>query len=65
MFHIIDGELAWRRYHGHPEGFGTLRSFRPLVAVGMEKPLADQLIMADYFRASGRLTSSVEIMAPC
>lgn len=53
MFHIIDQELEWRSQHGHPEGFETLKSFRPLVAVGMEKPLADQLIRADYFRASG------------
>ncbi|KAI9790521.1 MAG: hypothetical protein M1816_005028 [Peltula sp. TS41687] len=49
MFHIIDEELSWRRNHGLPEGFASLKSFRPLVAVGMEKPLADQLIMADYF----------------
>lgn len=53
MFHIIDQELEWRRQQGHAEGFESLRSFRPLVAVGVEKPLADQLVMADYFRGSG------------
>lgn len=50
MFHVIDRELAWRRQHGRVEGFESLKAFRPLVAVGMEKPLADQLMMADYFR---------------
>lgn len=39
---------------GAVEGFGSLKKFRPLVAVGPEKPLEDQLMMADYFRATSR-----------
>ena len=52
MFHVIDKELRWRMDHGKPQGFGSLSKFRPLVAVGAEKPLADQMMMADYFRKS-------------
>ena len=50
MFHVIDSELKWRRENGAAEGFGSLKRFRPLVAVGPEKPLEDQIMMADYFR---------------
>ena len=50
MFHVIDKELRWRSDNGRPKGFSSLRKFKPLVAVGAEKPLADQMMMADYFR---------------
>ena len=50
MFHVIDKEMQWRRKHGRLEGFGALKRFKPVVAVGAEKPLNDQMMMADYFR---------------
>lgn len=50
MFHIIQREMQWRRENGRPEGFGSLRAFRPIVAVGAEDPLEDQKMLADYFR---------------
>lgn len=50
MFHVIEKELRWRADNGRPQGFESLRNFKPLVAVGAEKPLADQIVMADYFR---------------
>ena len=50
MFHVIDKELGWRSGNGNVKGFESLRKFKPLVAVGAEKPLADQMMMADYFR---------------
>lgn len=50
LFHIIEKEQAWRKEKGRPEGFDTLNAFRPIVAVGAEEPLADQLVMADFFR---------------
>ena len=52
MFHVIDKEMQWRRKNGRPEGFGTLQTFKPVIAVGAEKPLNDQVMMADYFRMS-------------
>ncbi|KAK5255096.1 hypothetical protein LTR16_004700, partial [Cryomyces antarcticus] len=49
MFHTIEKEQVWRRKNGHAPGFETLGMFKPIVAVGAEEPLADQLMMADYF----------------
>lgn len=50
MFHIVEREMQWRRERGQPEGFGALRAFRPVVAVGAEDPLENQKMLADYFR---------------
>lgn len=50
LFHVVEKELKWRRDHGQAKGFETMKSFKPLVAVGAEEPLEDQLMMADYFR---------------
>lgn len=43
--------MQWRREHGRPEGFEILKRTKPLVAVGADGPLGDQLRMADYFRS--------------
>ena len=53
LFHVIERELEWRRTNGRFEGFDSLKAFRPLVAIGAQKPLMDQLVMADYFREFG------------
>ncbi|RDL42089.1 uncharacterized protein BP5553_02068 [Venustampulla echinocandica] len=50
LFHVIEKELEWRRARGQLEGFGAMLSSKPLVAVGAEHPLEDELLMADYFR---------------
>jgi hypothetical protein len=50
MFHILEREMQWRREHGKPEGFRTLRAHRPIVAVGADEPLEDQGILGDHFR---------------
>ncbi|KAJ5902012.1 hypothetical protein N7495_002540 [Penicillium taxi] len=55
MFHILEREIQWRRENGQPEGFGTLRAFRPIVAVGAEEPLEDQKLLADYFHGTDGL----------
>jgi hypothetical protein len=52
LFRTVGRERAWRQQRGIDSGFHALDIFHPLVAVGAEKPLADQLILADYFRAS-------------
>ncbi|KAH8663022.1 Inosine/uridine-preferring nucleoside hydrolase domain-containing protein [Tricladium varicosporioides] len=49
LFHVIEKELEWRRARGQLEGFGTMLSSKPIVAVGAEHPLEDELLMADYF----------------
>ena len=50
MFHVIEKELRWRNDNGKAQGFESLRKSKPIVAVGAEQPLADQAVMADYFR---------------
>lgn len=50
MFYVLGKELEWRKQHGIPEGFETLRKSRPLVSIGATKPLDDQPTTKDYFR---------------
>lgn len=49
LFHQVQKEMEWRKSRGQPEGFEMLKRKKPLVAVGASKPLADQLMMADFF----------------
>ena len=58
MFSIIQKEMKWRREIGLPEGFDTLKKSKPLVAVGADGPLGDELIIADYFRTFLRSLST-------
>ena len=50
LFHVIEKELEWRKARGQLEGFGTMLASKPIVAVGADHPLEDELLMADYFR---------------
>lgn len=52
MFHVLEKELEWRKARSQLEGFETMKSFKPLVAVGAAHSLEDELLMADYFRKS-------------
>lgn len=65
MFHILEREIQWRREQGKPEGFGALRSFRPVVAVGAQDPLENQRMLADYFRMHTHPKSSVALCSIC
>ncbi|PGH17193.1 hypothetical protein AJ79_01331 [Helicocarpus griseus UAMH5409] len=49
MSHTIEREIKWRRENGKQEGFDTLKACKPIVAVGANRPLDDELMMADYF----------------
>lgn len=50
MFFHIEKEIEWRQAQGKPLGFDALRKTKPIVAVGSEHPLTDQMLMADFFR---------------
>lgn len=50
MFFHIEKEIEWRKAQGKPLGFDALRKNKPLVAIGPEHPLADDMLMADFFR---------------
>ncbi|KAL1792237.1 hypothetical protein ACET3X_009988 [Alternaria dauci] len=49
LFHYIEKERAWRKENGRPEGFETLGVRKPIVAVGAEEPLAEHMMVADFF----------------
>ncbi|KAH0256574.1 nucleoside hydrolase, partial [Aureobasidium melanogenum] len=55
LFHHIEREIEWRSKNGKDLGFETLRASKPLVAVGAEEPLAEQLMMADFFHGTDGL----------
>lgn len=55
LFYHIEKEIAFREAQGLPLGFETLRHRKPLVAVGPEHPLSDQMLMADYFHGTDGL----------
>ena len=50
LFHVLDKELEWRRERGRDLGFETLRNGRPVVAVGPEHPLEEEIGKEDGFR---------------
>ena len=50
LFQYIEKERAWRKEQGRPEGFEALMGRKPLVAVGAEEPLNEQMMVADFFR---------------
>ncbi|KAF2202692.1 nucleoside hydrolase [Delitschia confertaspora ATCC 74209] len=49
LFHFIEKEQAWRKQNGRSEGFESLMACKPIVAIGAEEPLADQMMLADFF----------------
>ncbi|KAJ9157420.1 Pyrimidine-specific ribonucleoside hydrolase RihA [Pleurostoma richardsiae] len=55
LFHVIEKENAWRKANGKPEGFESLKTFKPIVAVGAEHPLDDDELMADHFHGADGL----------
>lgn len=52
LFHHVEQEMAWRETQSKDVGFQTLKKTKPIVAVGPEHPLADDMLMADFFRKS-------------
>ncbi|KAI0125549.1 inosine-uridine preferring nucleoside hydrolase [Xylariales sp. AK1849] len=55
MFHVLGHEMQWRKSQGKPEGFGALRAFKPIVAIGPEHALEEDILMEDGFHGSDGL----------
>ncbi|ATZ54843.1 hypothetical protein BCIN_11g01660 [Botrytis cinerea B05.10] len=49
LFHVLEQELKWRKERGQLEGFDAMKKSKPIVAVGADHPLEDEMLMADYF----------------
>ncbi len=51
LFHVLEKELAWRDSTGRTgPGYGALKAYKPIIAVGADHPLEEEILMADYFR---------------
>ncbi|KAI1776785.1 nucleoside hydrolase [Hypoxylon cercidicola] len=55
MFHVLDHEMEWRKTQGKPLGFEALRTYKPIVAVGPEHALEEEMLMADNFHGADGL----------
>lgn len=55
LFHVLEKEMAWRKSAGKLTGFGALSSFKPIVAVGAEHALEDEVLAADNFHGADGL----------
>ncbi|KAI1403073.1 nucleoside hydrolase [Hypoxylon fuscum] len=55
LFHVLGHEMEWRKAQGKPLGFEALRTYKPIVAVGPEHALEDEILMADNFHGADGL----------
>lgn len=59
LFHVLAKEMEWRASQTGAAAdsvhFGALKAFKPIVAVGADHPLEDELLMADYFHGADGL----------
>lgn len=55
LFHVLEKEMKWREETGKStRGFGALNTHKPIVAVGPEHALEDEILAADHFRKTDR-----------
>lgn len=50
--------MAWRESTGKPV-YGALNAYKPIVAVGAEHALEDELLVADHFR---KLSAAIDLL---
>ncbi|CAG9986774.1 unnamed protein product [Clonostachys byssicola] len=55
LFHIIDLEIKWREAQSKPVGFSSLLGRRPVVAIGADHPLEEEVLAADHFHGADGL----------
>ncbi|KAI3318388.1 nucleoside hydrolase [Xylariaceae sp. AK1471] len=55
LFKVLEMEIEWRKAQGKPLGFENMRTFKPIVALGPEHALEDEILMADNFHGADGL----------
>ncbi|KAI0025520.1 nucleoside hydrolase [Xylariomycetidae sp. FL0641] len=55
LFNVLEQEMEWRKQQGKPLGYEALRTYKPIVAVGPEHALEDEILMADNFHGADGL----------
>lgn len=54
LFHVLEKEMSWRASTGKST-YGALHAYKPIVAVGAEHALDDELLVADHFHGADGL----------
>lgn len=49
MFHVLDKEMEWRKANGKPLKYESLRTYKPVVAIGAEHALEEETLREDGF----------------
>ncbi|KKP02455.1 inosine-uridine preferring nucleoside hydrolase [Trichoderma harzianum] len=52
LFHVIEKEIEWRKSTGRPEGFEVMKSHKPIVALGADRPLQDEIATAEHIHSA-------------
>lgn len=55
LFHVLEKEMSWRASSGKST-YGALHAYKPIVAVGADHALEDELLIADHFRKESCLS---------
>lgn len=55
LFHVLEKEMEWRKSTGKSQAYGALNAFKPIVAIGAEHALEDEMLMADHFHGADGL----------
>ncbi|KAI1180569.1 inosine-uridine preferring nucleoside hydrolase [Nemania sp. FL0916] len=49
MFHVLNKEMEWRKSNGKPGGFEAFKAYKPVVALGAEHALEEEILREDGF----------------
>ncbi|KAK4155499.1 Inosine/uridine-preferring nucleoside hydrolase domain-containing protein [Chaetomidium leptoderma] len=54
LFHVLEKEMAWRQSTGKP-GYNALNAYKPIVAVGAQHALENEVLVEDNFHGADGL----------